>query len=366
MIDGTSLLLSGAGVKTLTYHWIENLYRTAGRHRVSVFPYIRTWQELDHERSHLGWISTEGRLAFVRLSNRIRLNIFNIPARGQDLFHSSQHLRTPPTRARLTATVYDATCWLFPQTHTPENVAATKLYAERVLKKADGIIAVSEATRADAIRVLGLPEDKIRCIYPSVPDTYFNVDPANITSKRYGLETPYFLYAGAVEPRKNLGGLLDAFAGLPKSVREQYELVIAGPAMWDSQQMVQRLKNQTGVRYLGYVPEADLPALTAGAYAFVFPSLYEGFGLPLAQAVAAGVPAITSGTSSLPEVAGEGALFVDPRSVEDMRTAMQRLALSPDLRARLAIHARTHAERFRWQRNAEQSWLFFEQILAAG
>jgi alpha-1,3-rhamnosyl/mannosyltransferase len=157
---------------------------------------------------------------------------------------------------------------------------------------------------------------------------------------------------------------LDSFAGLAGSLRGEYELVIAGPAMWDSQEMVQRLKIETGVRYLGYVPESDLPALIAGAYAFVFPSLYEGFGLPLAQAIAAGVPAITSGTSSLPEVAGEGALYVDPRSVEDMRISMQRLALSPDLRARLAVLARKHAERFRWQRNAEQSWMFFERILA--
>jgi glycosyltransferase involved in cell wall biosynthesis len=368
MIDGTSLLLSGAGVKTQIYYWIENLRRTAGKHHLSVFPYINSWRDLDHEYSHMGLAATQIRLAFVRFSNRTRNNILNFPARGQDLFHASQHLMHPPTRVRLTATVHDATCWLLPETHTPENVAATKLNAERVLKRADGIIAVSKATRDDAIRVLRLAEDKIHCIYPSVPDSYFAVEEASIvaSSRRYHLHKPYLLYVGAIEPRKNLSRLLDAFAALPKSLREQYELIIVGPTLWDSQQIVLRLSCETSVRYLGYVPESDLPGLTAGAYAFVYPSLYEGFGLPLAQAIATGVPAITSRTSSLPEVAGEGALFVDPRSVEEMRSEMQRLLLSPDLRGRLAAHTRAHAERFRWERNAAKSWVFFERVYAAG
>jgi len=368
MIDGTSLLLSGAGVKTEVYHWIENLRRAAGTHHLSIFPCINSWRGLDHEHSQMGPAATQLRLVFVRFSNRIRGNILNFPARGQDLFHASQHLVNPPTHVRLTATLYDATCWLLPETHTRENVAATKLYAERVLRKADGLIAISEATRADAIRVLCLPEDRIHTIYPSVGNSYFAVEQAHIdaSAKRYRLQKPYLLYVGAIEPRKNVGRMLDAFAALPKSLREQFELIIAGPALWDSQTVVQRLAIEKDVRYLGYVPEPDLPGLTAGAYAFVYPSLYEGFGLPLAQAIAAGVPAITSSTSSLPEVAGEGALFVDPLGVEELRGAMQRLLLSPDLRARLAVRARTHAERFRWESNAAKSWAFFERVYGAG
>jgi glycosyltransferase involved in cell wall biosynthesis len=368
MVDGTSLLLGSAGAKTLIYYWIENLRRGAGKNQLSVFPYVNAWRDLDHNHSQMGPLATQARLSIVRFSNLTRTSILNFPARGQDVFHTSQHLIKPPTCTRLTATFLDATCWLLPEAHTPQNVYATKLYAKRVLEKADGIIAISEATRADAIRVLRLAEDKVHRIYPSVPDSYFTVDEASIasSSQRYRLHKPYLLYVGAIEPRKNLGRLLDAFAALPKSLREQYELIVAGPALWDSQSVVQRLAAETGTRYLGYVPESDLPALTAGAYAFVYPSLYEGFGLPLAQAMAAGVPAVTSTTSSLPEVAGEGALFVNPYSVEDLRGAIERLLLSPDLRARLAAHTRTHAERFRWQRNASQSWDFFERICAAG
>jgi alpha-1,3-rhamnosyl/mannosyltransferase len=368
MIDGTSLLLSSAGVKTHIYHWIRDLRRTASNHRLSIFPYLHSFSELDHEHSQLGVASTQARLAFVRFSNLGRSGLLDFPARGQDVFHASQHLMNPPTRVRLTATVFDTTCWLFPEMHTPENVAATKLFAERVLRRADGIIATSEATRSDAIRVLGLKEDKIHCIYPSVPDVYFAADAQSTAaaSRRYGLHKPYLLYTGAIEPRKNLSRLLDAYAALPKSLREQFELIVVGIALWDSQQVVQRMASQPGVRYLGYVPEPDLPGITAGAYAFVYPSLYEGFGLPLAQALAAGVPAITSRNSSLPEVGGEGALLVDPCSVDDIRSEIQRLLLSPSLRARLAACTRTQAERFRGDRIAAQSWMFFEQIHGAG
>src|SRR6202035_4137806 len=104
-----------------------------------------------------------------------------------------------------------------------------------------------------------------------------------------------------------------------------------------------------GVRYLGYVAERDLPGLTRGATLFVYPSLYEGFGLPLAQAMAAGVPTITSGVSSMPEIAGDGAVLIDPKSVEELRAAMTRLLSSPSLRESLAVKAKLQAERYRWE-----------------
>ncbi|HEX6897987.1 MAG TPA: glycosyltransferase, partial [Bryobacteraceae bacterium] len=117
-----------------------------------------------------------------------------------------------------------------------------------------------------------------------------------------------------------------------------------------------------GVRYAGYVPEDELPGLTAGATAFVYPSLYEGFGLPLAQAMAAGVPAITSNTSCLPEIAGEGALFVDPRSPAEIRSAIERLLASPTLRQQLRAAGQAQAEQYRWSSSARQSLDFFRNI----
>jgi Glycosyltransferase len=128
-------------------------------------------------------------------------------------------------------------------------------------------------------------------------------------AQRYGLTRPYLLFVGTIEPRKNLNLLLDAYGQLAPELRESCELVVVGPSGWADAATIERLKL---IRYLGYVPEQDLPGITAGATVFVYPSLYEGFGFPVAQAMASGVPVITSNVSSLPEVAGEGAILIDP------------------------------------------------------
>ena len=173
------------------------------------------------------------------------------------------------------------------------------------------------------------------------------------------LRRPFVLFVGTIEPRKNLDVLLDAFAALPASVREEYELVLAGPLGWAAKETQARLES---ARYLGYVPEPDLAPLTAAAAVFAYPSLYEGFGFPVAQAMAAGVPVITSNVSSLPEVAGDAAVLVDPRSVAELRDALCRLLLSAGLRADLAARGRARSERFRWPECAARSWEFFRKV----
>ena len=163
------------------------------------------------------------------------------------------------------------------------------------------------------------------------------------------------LSIGTIEPRKNLGTLIDAFEALPVSIRDQFELVVAGPSA--GAETMARVSDSTtnGIRYLGYVPEADVAALTAAATVFAYPSLYEGFGFPVAQAMAAGTPVITSNVSSLPEVAGDAALLIDPRSQAELRDALARLLLSPDLRAELAGRGRLRARAFRWDTCAARS-----------
>jgi glycosyltransferase involved in cell wall biosynthesis len=241
--------------------------------------------------------------------------------------------------------------------HRADNVAASRAFAERVIRRADGIIAISRHSRDDALRILHLDPDKVHVIYPGVPDTYFDATAG--PPSRYGLSRPYALYVGAIEPRKNIDVLLDAWEGTP----EEFDLALAGPPAWANAAVLDRLAAPSSrVCYLGYVPEADLPALTRGAVAFVYPSLYEGFGLPVAQALAAGVPVVTSHTSALPEVAGGGGLLVDPRSADELRRALCRLLEDADLRRRLGEAGRRHAEQFRLEQCARRSWDFFEKV----
>ena len=197
------------------------------------------------------------------------------------------------------------------------------------------------------------------------PKPYFQAGPAASQSARaaLGLERPYLLYVGTVEPRKNVDLLLDAWAALPPSIAEAYDLALAGPLGWASPRTLARLQTPpAGVRYLGYVAEALLPGLFAGAAAFVYPSLYEGFGFPVAQAMAAGVPVITSAVSCLPEITGNAALLIDPRSVSELSAAIVKLLTSPSLSANLAARARAISARFTWTACAAESLDFFQKL----
>jgi alpha-1,3-rhamnosyl/mannosyltransferase len=360
-IDAIPLLLRSAGVKTYVFHWTESLSRLldgdhASGHELELFPYLDRPALYDHESSVAGRWPTLARLALLHAANYSPVPILNKLGSHLDLFHASHQLLGPPRNTRLTATLYDMTCWLQPETHTPANVAMAKRFAQRVLTRADGMIAISESTRADSIRLLGLNPERIEVIYPGVAEPFFGAQP---TARR----KPYILFVGTIEPRKNVATLLDAYDQLSASLREEFDLVIAGPAGWRDPATLRRLQCPSpGVEYLGYVPEADLPGLTAGAAVFVYPSLYEGFGLPVAQAMAAGTPVITSNLSSLPEVGGDAALLVEPRSVAELRSALERILLSPDLRSRLSRSGIQRASLYRWDICARKSWRFFERV----
>lgn len=355
LIDATSVLLRSAGIKSYTYHWIEHLRKASAQADIRAFPFLDRLGELTHQGSDLGLFGTYPRLALLHFINIPGNPAIDWIASGADVFHLSNQVRNPPRRCRLTATIHDLTCWLMPELHTKGNVAADRSFAERVLKRADRLIAVSENTRADAIRMLGVDPDRIEVIYSGVAQAYFDAaaPPPN---------KPYVLFVGAIEPRKNLDTLIDAWHLAKPGVREQFDLVIAGAPGWASQRTIQRLRSGLAdVRYLGYVPEPQLPALTAGATAFVYPSLYEGFGFPVAQAMACGVPVVTSDNSCLPEVAGPGAIFIDPRSATAIASALEQVLTSPSLRERLGAAGRAHAQRYRWELCAQHSLDFFRR-----
>ncbi len=366
LVDATPVLLPSAGVKNLVYYWLLHLQAEAREDSISGFPALRDLGHLDHEHSTLGRISTLARLLFVNFSN-IRGNpALDLLLDGRyDVFHASQHLVNPPRKGKLTATVFDMTCWLIPEMHTPANVTATKRYAERVLRHADGLIAISECTRRDAARILRLREEKMEVIYPGVSKAFFAPPKTGIERVRtaYKLRKPYLLFVGCIEPRKNLEGVLDAWAELPSGVHRDVELIVAGPLGWDSERMAARLREAgTGIRYLGYIPEQDLPALMAGGAMLLYPSYYEGFGFPVVQAMAAGTPVVTSKGSSLGEIAGDAAVLVDPGSRGQIAEAMRQILFSPGLSDQLRICGSQRAQRFQWAECARRSLRFFRKV----
>ncbi|MBZ5623063.1 MAG: glycosyltransferase family 4 protein [Acidobacteriia bacterium] len=364
-IDAVPLLVRSAGVKNYLYYWTGHLRQESRGAEIRLFPFLGEPRELDHEGSMVDPWSTRARLALIYLLNRFPNDISGWMDSDVNVFHSCK-LLNPPRHARLTATIHDLTCWLLPETHSPANVAADKRFAERILQRADALIAVSEATRLDAVRILKLVPEKIRVIHHGVADLFFRVTPEDAAAvrSRYGLDRPYLLFVGTIEPRKNIDLLLQAYGGLGASLRDEFDLILAGPPGWAQDETMARLRQPSspGIRYLGYVAEGDLPGLFAGATAFVYPSLYEGFGFPVAQAMAAGTPVITSAVSALPEIAGGAALLIDPRSEEALRGAIERILTSPSERARLIGLGRENARRFSWVECARQSLRFFEDV----
>jgi len=359
-IDATPLLVRSAGVKNYLYHWITHLRREAGRDSIRTFPRLGLLGPLDHNGSVAGRFRTATGLGALALSNYMPVPVLDWLTGDADVFHASVLVHHPPRRVRLTATIHDLTAWTMPELHPAANRRAESSFAS-LARAADRLIAVSQCTKDDAVRVLRLSEDKITVIHSGIADAFFDPPREAIESvrARYKLSRSFVLFVGTIEPRKNVDLLIAAFNALPQTIGAEHEMVVAGPMGWAAPETRARLQS---VRYLGYVAEEDLAPLTAAATVFVYPSLYEGFGFPVAQAMAAAVPVITSNVSSLPEIGGEGVLLVDPRSENELRDALARLLTTPDLRAAVARRGRARAEQFRWPACAARSWEFFRSL----
>ncbi len=293
-------------------------------------------------------------IPFPRLWTHIRLAA-EVRMRPPDVLFVPAHV-LPLTPGRAVATVHDLGYRYFPRAHP----WASRVYLEwgtrHNARAGRLVIADSNATREDLVRFYRVPADKIRVAYPGVRPGLGPVrDAAAVrdTLCRYGIEPPYVLYVGTLQPRKNLTRLIEAFAQVPPP----HQLVLAGRKGWMYDAILRRAEELgigDRVRFTGYVPDEDLPALLSGAALFAFPSLYEGFGLPVLEAMACGAPVVCSNTSSLPEVAGEAAVLVPPTDTEALAAAMNRVLADDALRAELIRRGQERVKLFTWRRCAEE------------
>jgi ADP-heptose:LPS heptosyltransferase/glycosyltransferase involved in cell wall biosynthesis len=236
---------------------------------------------------------------------------------------------------------------------------------------ATAVIADSEATKRDAVSRLGITDERITVIPLAAGAAFRPLPPEAVAEvrRKYGLSDAYFLHVGARIPRKNLAGALAGFARLLRARPAiEVQLAVAGGAGFgeldltpDARELVARRR----VRFLGHVPQDDLVALYTGALAVVVPSFYEGFGLPLLEAFACGTPGIASNVASLPEVAGDAALYVDPHDPDTIANAMERYATSPELREEMARRARERSRNFSWRKTAEATLAIYRRVASA-
>ena len=224
------------------------------------------------------------------------------------------------------------------------------------VRRATALACISEATARDLVERFPRAAAKTRT-FPLAADERFAPDgpPVEPVLRRHDIDGPYVLGVGTLEPRKNLPRLIEAFVGLPDAARAGRTLVLVGARGWETDETITAMQRHAGiVRGLGHVPDADLGALYRGADLFAYPSLYEGFGLPVLEAMRAGTCVLTSSVSSLPEVAGDTAVYVEPRDVASIRAGLERALAAPQLRERLGRAGAERAAAFTWRRSADE------------
>ncbi|MGZ5511966.1 MAG: glycosyltransferase family 4 protein [Chthoniobacterales bacterium] len=284
-----------------------------------------------------------------------------------DVCHFTNSVAPLCTRCPTVLTIHDMTLWLYPEYHFRKRLLAMRPFIPMAARRARAIIAVSENVKADIVRILGIPAGKVHVVYSAPSDQFRRLPPDSTSAvrRKYGLPEQFILYVGTIEPRKNLVRLLEAFASLPC---RPPTLVMVGARGWKDQEVfaaVERFGLQRSVCYLGYVPLDELIALYQSAGALIQPSLYEGFGLPVLEAMACGCPVIASDLPTLREVAKDAAVFVAPNDVTAFARAMRELALSGRSRAALSHAAAARAATFSWGRCAEATLEVYRDAVGA-
>lgn len=290
-----------------------------------------------------------------------------IRRRNLDCYFEPNFLLLPAIRAaRNVITVHDFSCFLYPQWHPAERVRQMETNLWKSVERADKIITVSESIRKQAIEQFGLDEKRLVVIPNGVDHSLFHImdeDVKRRARERYDLPENFILFVGTLEPRKNLSNLLLAYALLPHWLKLRFPLLLAGSNGWKNAEIMRLMRDQGRyVRFMGYMPENDLAALYGCASLFVYPSWYEGFGLPVLEAMACGCPVLASTDPALMELANGAALHTPAAEVEKMRNVIHEMLEDEKLRRELAQKGLAQAARFDWRKSASDHLRLFRDV----
>ena len=323
---------------------------------------------LDHVRAQSIKLPAKPWRMSVLLSYLLGLSMDRwLPA--SDVFHATDHLLPRLHHSASVFTIHDLIFRFYPEYHLPLNRWYLSLMLPRFMRRADAIIAVSENTRRDVARLMQIPADKITVIYEGVDPAFCRIaEPSALAHVRekYRLPSHFILYMGTIEPRKNLVMLLETFQALLARAEPTPDLVIAGRKGWLYQPVFDYVRArglETRVHFTDWIDAGDQPLLLNAADVFVFPSLYEGFGLPPLEAMACGTPVLCSNASSLPEVVGEGGILADPQDKAAWIEALSQLLADERLRAELGARGMAQATKFSWERAARETRSVYERVM---
>jgi glycosyltransferase involved in cell wall biosynthesis len=283
-----------------------------------------------------------------------------------DIYHGTSYAAPLAKTCGQVVTIHDMTFRLVPKLHSSYRRLYLRFLTPAVAKRCDKVIADSESTKRDLLDFVRIDEGKIRVIHLGVEKRFAPVSDvqqlASIRAK-YDLPREFILFVGVIEPRKNLEILVDAY--LESALSDQFDLVLGGGLGWDYSALLEKIASpraKSVIRLPGYVADADLPAFLSLATVFVYPSLYEGFGLPVLEAMACGTPVITSSISSLPEVTGDAAILIHPSDQQALGLALRRVLDDPELRRELSQRGLERAKQFTWEGTAQRTLEVYRSV----
>lgn len=369
-IDITQIIY-GTGVSNYTKSLVKNLleidkdntYILFGASLRSYFKLREFQKELEPYQNVQFKLLPIPSLIFEILLNRLRIFSIEKFIGEVDIFHSSDwtqpKVKSPVTK-KIT-TVHDMVPFLFQSSVHPKIVSTHKRRLNLVKKEIDLILADSYTTKEDIVKFLEIPSDIIKVVYLAPGDNFKNLESekVNETLQRYKIKKPYILSVATQEPRKNIQKLLDAFEQIQKR-RPELRLVLTGKYGWGP-----GLRTSENVIWTGYVPDEDLVALYSGCRVFAYPSLYEGFGLPVLEAMACGAPVVTSNNSSMAEIAKDAAILIDPRSHTQLTRALEMvLDLNMENYQKMAQASIKRAGQYSWAKTAQQTLDAYRELFS--
>jgi glycosyltransferase involved in cell wall biosynthesis len=278
-----------------------------------------------------------------------------------DLFLSADGFLSLSTKVPTCLVIHDLAFEHYPQHFITSHRLYLRHYCPKFARKATRIATVSTFSKNDIVERYGIAADKVDVVYNGAHDEYkpLSWEEKEKVKAKYADGCEYFFFAGALHPRKNIVNLLKAFIAFKKRQRSNMKLVIVGRFAWKYDEVIdmkEEMPFKEDVKWVGYMNVEELSKVTGGAYALVYPSLFEGFGIPILEALECDVPGVVSNTSSMPEVAGDAALLVDPTNVQDIADKMQLIYKDENLRAKLITAAREQKKKFSWDTSADKLW----------